>query len=294
MAYARSFSRVGLATLLMLFVAASASGFELGARFNIGNLDFARERPSTATTLPGDEYIWGVTVTGNQELGNGLGIDLSYTDDPTLRHIGYTRVRYSDQFFSITVGPFFGLFNSPSSILQSGLTTSVSLFLPGVARLTLRTDTSLGARLSVEGDYIQELSEISVGFFLPNVLPTLSLTTKRFTERTAAGEQIDLFTQYALETDIFQKNVPYRVVLLFAFQNNSRQFIEETTSIHSYGSIVLGLETTVELFRAVNLIADLDSSVYTFGREALLGQTNSSTFLFRLSTGVSLDLDAVR
>lgn len=277
---------------LVASVAATAPAFELGARFDLSNLDFSRERAGTATTLPGDASNWGVSVTGSQTLGDNLGIELSYADDPILRRVGYTRISYVDQFFSIAVGPFFGLFNSSSTLLQSGLTTSVALFIPGIATFQVRSDNSLGGRLSVAGDYIQERSDISLGFFLPNVIPTLHLRTKRFTQKTAAGEVMDRFTEYALTTDIYQKNVPYRVMLTFGYQDISRQFIEAATTTHAYGSVILGVKATAEVFRAMELIADLESSVYTFGTDALLGTTSADTFLFRLSTGISLDLDA--
>lgn len=291
MEFVRSSSRSVIVALLLLGVASTLSGFELGARFDLSNLDFARDRASSATTLPGDEYDWGVSVVGSQSVGDNIALELSYTDDPVLRRIGYTRLSFIDRFFSISVGPFFGLFNSTSSLLQSGLTTNVAVFLPGVATLEVRSDSTLGGRLSVEGDYIQELSTISLGFFLPNVIPKLNLTTKRYTEKTPAGERVDQFTEYSLTTDLFAKNVPYRLLLTFAYQDTARQFIETSTVTHGYGTLLLGVEVTAQVFRGVDVVADLESSVYTFGTDELLGSTRADQFVFRLSTGITIDVE---
>mgnify|MGYP006286407161 FL=1 len=272
---------------LFLLVTVGATSFEIGAFFDLSSLDFARERPVTATTMPGGSYLWGVAVTGRQELSDSLELDLAFRSDPILRNVGYTLLGYTDRFFRLRLGPFFGLLNSPGTILQSGLSTTVELFVPGIAVLTLRSDNSLSGRLVVTGDYIQEQSELSVGFFVPNAIPRVYIRTKRYTWKTDAGEAVDSFSAYGLETDIFQKNIPYRVVLDFSYQDTSRTFVEGSTTTHRYGALVLGTELSVELFDQLMLRADLESSVYAFGRDALVGQTVADRFLFRLRTGVA-------
>lgn len=280
-----------LLTLLVLGCLANAiPAIEIGGTFDLSNLDFSRDRESTATGLPGDTYLWGITAFGEQQLSDQLALELRYTNDPVLRNLGYTLLTYTDQFFSLRIGPFFGLFNSSDTILQSGLSTTVELFVPGIATFTLRSDNSLSGRLVVSGDYIQEQSELSVGFFAPNVLPTLYARTKRYTYKTDLGENIDSFAAYGLETDIFQKNIPYRIVLDFGYQSAGRTFVEAATVTQTYGAIVLGLEAAVTLFDAFTLTTNLQSSIYVFGTDDLVGQSSADQFLFRLSTGLSYQL----
>ncbi len=278
-----------LVLIITLTLTRGVAAFEVGALFELSNLDFSRERASSATTLPGDSYLWGVRVTGHEMISDALALDLSFTMDPVLRQIAYTRLRYIDDFFAITVGPFFGVLNSPSSIVQSGLSTTVELYIPGITFVRLRSDNSLSGRLVVTGDYIQELSELAVGFYARNAIPTLYVRNKRYTTKTDAGENVDTLTEYGISTDIFQKNIPYRVVLTMAYQDGGRQYVETTTLNHSYGSAVLGALITVDLFDALTIVANLQSSIYTFGRDYLLGQVAADRFLFRLSTGIVLD-----
>jgi hypothetical protein len=277
-----------VATLAMLVLASvTAPAFELGAYFDLSNLDFARTRPVTAPTLPGDSYLWGVAVTGRQELADALSLDLEFRSDPILRNVGYTLLSYTDRFFRLRLGPFFGLLNSPGTILQSGLSTTVELFVPGVAVLTLRSDNSLSGRLVVTGDYIQEQSELSLGFFVRNAIPRAYIRTKRYTWKTDSGEAVDSFSAYGLETDLFQKNIPYRVVLDFAYQDTSRAFVDAETTTHRFGALVVGTDITAELFDRLTIEANLESSMYAFGRDALVGQTVADRFLFRLRTGMT-------
>jgi len=276
--------------LLLVLVPFVSWSFEVGAFFDLSNLDFARDRASTETTLPGADYLWGLEITGSDDVSSGLALDLAYRRDTILRNIAYTRLTYLDDFFSLSVGPFFGLLNSANSIVQSGLSTTVQLFIPGITFVRLRSDNSLSGRLIVTGDYIQEQSELAVGFYAPNVIPTVYLRSKRYTTKTDAGEMVDSLTEYGLIADIFQKNVPYRVQLTFAYQDAGRQYVEATTTDHSYGSLVLGARLSFSLLQAFTIVADLDSSIYTFGRGALVGEVSADSFLFRLSTGVVVDL----
>jgi hypothetical protein len=286
----RYLHRLFLTALLLVTGASLAAAFEVGAYFDLSNLDFSRNRPSTATTLPGDTYVWGVALNGRQQLSDELTLDLSLSSDPVLRNVGYSLLTYRDRFFSLRLGPYFGILNSPSTILQSGLSTTVEVYVPGLTFLGLRSDNSLSARLVVPGDYIQEESELSIGFFLPNVIPTIYVQSKRFTWKTDAGEAVDALTAYGLEADIFEKNIPYRIVLDLAYHDVSRSFLEATETTHSYGALVLGSELSAELFERVSLLVDLESSIYMFGRDALLGSVKADEFLFRLRTGISYEL----
>jgi len=282
--------RISLALLLFL-AAIRLTAFELGGFFDLSNLDYPNNRTSTDTGLPGTLYPWGITITGTDVLSEGLSLDLAFNyQDVVLRNIAYTRLSYIADYFAVTFGPFFGILNSTGSFVQSGISTTVELYIPGVAFARLRSDNSLSGRLIVTGDYIQEQSELAVGFYAPNVIPTVYVRSQRYTEKTDAGEAVDTLNEYGIRADIFQKAIPYRINLNFAYQTAGRQFIETSTVNQSYGSVVLGLRFDVTILRAFTITADLDSSIYTFGLEDLVGEVSSDSFLFRLTTGVSLDL----
>lgn len=276
--------------LLYLFVFACSplSALEISATFDLSNLDFARDRGVTATSLPGQDFLWGVGVSGSQELTPETLVTMEYRNDPILRQIIYTRLQYTDAFFRVTIGPFFGIFNAPDTLLQSGLSTSVQIFAPGIATVGLRSDTSLSGRLVVEGDYIQERSELSLGFFVPNALPTVYIRSKRYSYRTDAGENVDSLTEYGLETVVFQKNIPYRVTLDFAYHFASRQFVETGTTTHGYGALVLGTDVQATVADLFDILLDLETSIYTFGTDFLVGAVSSETFRFRARAGVSI------
>ncbi len=271
--------------LLLILAPTYLLALDLSLNAQFSNLDFARDRAVDATDLPPSELLWSVGAAGRQELAEDVFVDFAYHNDPILRRQFFTRLQYTDEFFRFIFGPFFGLWNAPDTILQSGLSTTVELFVPGFITVSLRSDTSLSARLVVPGDYIQEQSELSLGFFVYNAIPKLYLRNKRFTYKTSLGERIDSLTEYGLRTDVFQKNIPYRVVLDFGYQRGIKTFVEPGTLTHGFGALVIGTEVDATIADTLTVFASLESSIYTFGTDFLVGTVNRDRFVLRTSAG---------
>ena len=282
------------AATLLLVVIASIPGVDLEARFRLSNLEFDRDRVVTDQSLPGDRLDWAVSALVRQPLSDQLSVAFEFDSDPVLRNVVYARLNYIDSFFSVAVGPFFGLLNGGGSFVKSGLSTTVTLFAPGIAVATLRSDTSLSGRLVVPGDYIQEQSELSLGFYVPNAIPTLYVRSRRFSYRAeGGGENVDQLMAYGLETRVFQKNAPYRLTVDFAYQSGSRVFGDPATGArveHGFGALVVGTAVTAELFDRWTAHVDLDSAIFLFGTGDLLGASRGDKFLFRITTGIGLSL----
>ncbi len=290
-------TRILLVSFVLLF-ASIAAGFSLdiGTSFHIGNLNFEKTRVSGDTGFTGTTFPWGIDAFINQNISDGLNLHTAFFMDPILRNISYTLFTYRQNFFSIGVGPFFGIFNSTATVLKSGISTAVRLELPGIMYLSFRADSSIGGRLIQDGDYIQERSDVSFGYYIRNAICSLNLLTKRYTMKTAAGESIDSLTEYSFKTDIFQKNVPYQVLLSLGFHKLSKLFVESGSTIdHSLGSLVIGTKVDVFLNDYLALVFVLDSSVYSFGMGTLVGVSNPGPggYLFKASTGITLNIDNI-
>lgn len=278
----------------MIFASSSAFALELGASFNIGNLAFDPNRASTDTSFAGTYFPWGISVDGTAQLADNLRLDSNFTyNDPLLRNIAYATVTYQGNYFSLGAGPLFGFFNSSTSPLNPGLSVVAQIQLPGVVFLSYRGDSTLAGALVQTGDYLQQSSELSLGYYVPNAIVSLNLLTEKYSMKTSAGNTIDQRTEYSLKADIFQKAIPYRVVLTFGYQTLAKTFVAgSTTTIDQLGSLILGTRLELHPASRLTFIADLDSSIYSFGQKALVGLSNPGPlgYLFQLKTGVRISL----
>lgn len=282
--------------IVLLTVATAVFSLEIGTSFHIGNLAFAKDRTSAETVFDGRSFPWGIDAYVNHWVNEQIGVHTGYYMDPIMRNTVYTRFTYKYSFLQLSVGPFFGLFNSRATLLKSGISTSVKLEFPGIVYIRFRTDSSIGGRIVQTGDYLQERNDLAFGFYVPHAICSLSLQTKKYTEKVAAGETVDSLYIYSFSTDVHQKNVPYKVLVTFAFHQLSKTFIETAgTTVNSLNSIVAGFTVDVDLTDYLTLVAGLDSSIYTFGTNALLGVTNPGPggYLFNATAGIKLNISSL-
>jgi hypothetical protein len=283
-----------LAALSVVFVAVSAftaSALDLGVSAWAGNLGFRTDRAATEATFPGADYFWGLSLYGTQQITDAISFETGFYSDQVLRNTSYTLFSYSEKILSVGIGPFFGFFNDPGTLLKSGISTAVRLELPGIAFVSFRSDSSIGGELVQTGDYLQQRSDISLGFYVPNAICTLSLNSRRFEQKAAASTVIDSLTEYAFSTDIFRKNVPYRLLVTFAYQSLEKSFVAAATTSAILNSIVIGSEVSVALSDSVLLQGGMEGTVYSFGTGTLLG--GASPFLFRAYTGIKVNASAI-
>ena len=284
--------------ILCLFAAViPLRAFEVSTEFQIGNLGFSADRASSATDYPA-QFPWGLSIYGSEEITSDLGVDIGFYYDQTLKNISYTNLRYTQQFFTLGVGPFFGFFNSTTSLLKPGISTAVRLDFPGLIFIEFRADSSIGGRLVQEGDYLQERSDITAGFYVLNAIASVSLLTKSYTYRTKTEEIIDSYVEYSFSADIYQKNVPYNILLTFAYQKRGKSFTDVSTNdavVHDLNSLVLGTRVDFRLTQYLSIMANLESSIYNWGSagEALLTFPTSgiSAYFFNATAGVTLNID---
>ena len=283
-----------LAAILLAFSLRPIAALEIGGSFRFDNLGFKTDRAAADTSFTGLDYFAGGSLFVIHRAADNVSVEAGFLRDDILRSLIYTEIEYQLEYFRLGLGAFLGAFNSPGTLLKSGITTSIGLELPGIAFVRFRSDTSIGGRLVQTGDYLQERSDIAVGFYVPHVICSLNVESKSFTQKRAANlEVVDSLTVYSFKTDIYQKNLPFRILLTFGYQSLDKTYLDGlATPPHTLNSIILGTRLDLNVTRALALIFSLDSSVYTFGQQQLLGVSNPGPggYLFRAVAGFSLDL----
>ena len=176
--------------LLIVFILLGSSLFalEIDASYFMGNLIFPGNYSETSTAFSGKTYPWGISIGASHRISDKLDLKAGFLDDPILRNMIYTEFQYSEDYFSIGVGPFFGAFNSTVPLLNSGISTSIKAQVPGLLFVNFRTDNSIGTRMIETGNYIQTRNEISFGFYVPHAICTLYLDSKDYVEVVSDGE----------------------------------------------------------------------------------------------------------
>ncbi len=275
--------------ILLTAAAVAAVGLDLGVDTWVGNLGFRTDRASTDTSLPGSDYFWGISVFGSQPVSDSVKVEAGFYSDPILRNTTRTIFTYDAKFLSVGIGPIFGLLNDLGTPVKSGISASVRLEYPGVLFFSLRSDSSIGGSLVQTGDYAQELTEIALGLYLPNAICSVGIRTRSFEQKAASQSVTDSLTEYTFSTEMYKKNVPYRLRIWMAYEDLTRSFIAASTTTATLGSVVLGTQVEASLPGAFVVTAGIEGNVYSFGLGTLSG--SDSAFLFRTYAGVRMRLD---
>jgi hypothetical protein len=284
-----------LILLFAILLSAPVGALEVSGMFHTGNLSFDKESIVQEASLSGTKFPYGFSLYASQQINDALNLKAGVFYDPILRYITYTLFEYRQDYITLGVGPFFGTLNTPGSILQSGISTEVTAQIPGMVYAKLRSDSSIGARFTKNGDYLQERNDLSIGYYIPNAICSLNMLSKSFvTRKTASLEIDDTLVEYSFKVDIYQKNVPFQILLSFGYQQLTRSYIDttaSTTTANTLNSIILGTKFTFRLSDALKIIADLDSNVYSFGtgKDGALGLPGGlpEAYLFRSAVGFS-------
>jgi hypothetical protein len=271
---------------------ACAHTFELGADFRLGNLAFAHDRKIGDLSMPGSYFDWGISVFAGQKISDALRIDVGFYSDPILQNISYTTISYVEGIMNISVGPFFGFFNSDlDPILKPGISATVKLDFPGVFFIGITADSTLNTRLGTDLDYIQERTSVNGGFYVPNAICTFAMNQKKFTQLVSDKQVDDSMLEFLFMSDIYKKNTPYRVDIGFAYQLLTKSFLEGgTTTRYTLGSMLVRTALIISITDAVFLTVGADTSVYTYGYDELLAQ-KAPFFAFNCHAGIKINFD---
>ncbi|MFQ3547462.1 MAG: hypothetical protein SNJ56_03920 [Termitinemataceae bacterium] len=286
-------------TLVLVYVV--LIGFQLFAldlsiQGSFGNILFDPARTSALSSTNGTftEHLYYGTgsIKLEQPVADLAALHILLDRDPILRNSLFTMLSYDAGFAKISVGPFFGLFNSAATLVTSGLSTTLTMTLPGVLYGSFRSDTTIGAGITVPGDYVQQRSELAFGFWVPNVLASFRLNTKQFTEKKTADLTIvDSQSRYDFIALVFKKNVPYSVTITMGYQTLKRSYISTSTDSDELAALMLGLDLNSSISQRIKVTAGGEVPLYAWGVGNLQSPA-STTLLYEGRIGITINLDS--
>lgn len=287
----RAFALSLVAAIAML-APSNAAAMDIEASGFFGNLGLPWEGESamTADEYPANLWLTGGRIAFVEQLNTGLSFMAEYETDVVLRNIVRGIITYETGIVSISAGPMVGVFNSLDKVLKTGIDIGFRLELAGLAFFSATVESSMGAGFAKAGDYSQDKTELSAGWYVNNAICSLSMITKQYTSILATGDYMgSASTDYQFAVDVYKKGAPYRVLAELGYRAMTKTYADAT--IDGLGAVVLGAQLSAQLNPVFTIVAGLDSGVYVFGLEQLLGHGPAPTsFMFQGNLGVVVRL----
>lgn len=253
-----------------------------------GNQSFEADRDSSATNLPTAGYRFGGAAAAAVGISEDLEFVGEYERSTVFGNLTRLAFRHHDQLVSVSAGTVFGVANTSAVLLKPGVYTSIRFDIPGLLYARFSSERSLRVDPRKVGDYVMDSLDLAAGLYLPNAILSARIESQSREAMVESGTVLDVESGYFGEIDIFEKNVPYRVLVTFGYRDITKTFISDTTSRHTAGFLVLGTFVSADIGERVTYHVGVDSSVYTFGRNALIGEFANDVYVFRATTGVTI------
>ncbi len=275
-------------------LAAAVNALEIQNLASYGNLAFDSTREtSLGSALFSPNPYWAASIQISERIDDSLAFSLELERDPLLRNLVRALVNYDLGFVRLSAGPFFGPFNTADLPLSAGLSISARLEVAGILYGSFRSDSTIGAGASINGDYIQQSSELSAGFWLPNILLSVRLANDMFAHRLSQEKLIvDRRTRYELVIDIFKKNIPYTVHLNAGYDSLRRSYQGASSAENAedqLDSIILGGGLTILLNQLFKMDIAMEATPSAWGVGGIAGPA-ASAFLFELTVGATITI----
>lgn len=277
--------------ILLLCVNISLHALELEAVAGAGNMAFD---PESEQALDNRQFAPNYFALGHISLkgkySDMINFSIGFEHDAVLRSriLGTVGLNLDHLIFS--VGPFFGAFNTPEQPLNAGITGALRLEYPGIIFGTISGSSTLGSQTSFPGDYTQSAGEVSLGFWLPNVIPVLSINAKSFTKRIHETLLVrDELIRYQFSADVFSKNVPYTIRVDMGYESLKRSYTPgsaDKTETDELKSLYLGFEGTWQVSTPLKLILGLEMPVFSWAEQPMKSPARDSA-LFQFHAGAA-------
>jgi hypothetical protein len=251
-------------------------------------MGLAFDRKSDKTDLGQNSYTTHGSLAVSGTVLDGFILTGSYERHPILRNLAGLTLGYEGQIVQVSAGPFAGFVIESRNpyLVKPGVTAEVRAELWQFGFASLASDVTLDPVLDAKKtDFRQFHVNAQTGFYVPNIITSFEFDRATLFQSQRGREAKDRTTEYAIQTEIFQKNIPYRVLLRFAYRNQRKDYLNGST--HAVGAALFTPGVTILAGESFTFSTELENGIYVFGRKDLLGETVSNRYFFRASVSLT-------
>lgn len=233
----------------------------------------------------GYSYISGDLLL-KSSIYDKIGFKIHASRDNILQNSLSCELTLNADYLYIEFGAFAGMKDS-LEIPDMGITGGIDFFYPGIAFLSFYGSSSLGSRYEFMSDNYRETLEVKLGFWLPNVIPSLSASIKSYSYAKESEDSAirNELIRLQLGADIFAKNFPFTVRVDAGYEIFTR-FYESSGITDEFSAIFAGFEFNWQALKPLRVIAGLEMPVYFIEKEPLK-VTDSFWLLYKFYGGVA-------
>lgn len=243
-------------------------------------------------SLNPDVPRFGLSASVSDRISNRLDGRVYFDRDPMIGNIMGARASYHTSFLEISAGPSFGLLNSDGGshdvkvLFQPGIGIGFKIVIPGYFLASADTDFAMPPATWTNGQSFIQRGELSLGFYLPNVLCTAKVSQRNNTTAYLAGDVVRSVTDWGFYTEAYKKGSPFRISVDFIYR--IQNFIPEgaTAEPVKVGNLMLGTGVTWSPSADMGFFVKMNSALYSFTLNEKVNDLDKYLYEFSLGARV--------
>jgi hypothetical protein len=249
------------------------NGMELTVLGGLGNFSFDTKSTSP---LGSGEFEGALYPFARIQLDESVSDFVAFSGvlerDPVLRNRFSAEAKISAGFFAVSAGPLLGLFNSAESVIRPGVQAGIRFDFPGIVFAALNAGSTFGS-LRSGGDYEARHGRLEFGFWLPNIINTISISEKSYDSQETENLTVrNRILRYQYGADIYAKNVPFEAALNFGYEILTRSVDDFSAAAFEedvYNILFLGAGISFSVKPEFRLLFGGEMPVYSWGTKPL-------------------------
>ncbi|MDR2965609.1 MAG: hypothetical protein LBU88_07525 [Treponema sp.] len=197
------------------------------------------------------------------EINDNLAYNINLVRDNILRNNIEGLFIAKTDYFSFQIGPFFGM----PDVLESpffGLLSNIKLSYPGVVFLDLSGSVTLSQEIEFLSDHTRETLGAKLGFWLPNAIPSVSASYKKFKKIDPFLTVHDTLIRYQFSIDFYSKKHPATFCVDAGYQILTRFYDNDITETYTdeLNLFFAGFELRWQMSNSTKVILGAELPVY--------------------------------
>lgn len=269
--------------LIFIYNTYTISSLNLTTSFNIGNLGFSSDMNESSQGV-----IWGTSIIAEEKLNEIYYFSGGVVFDDVSGNRIESLLSYNSKYIELGMGPTLASINNSQLQLKPGIKGLLTVKKVGKFDLTTEIYSTLGNLSDSESDYSQLETSLELAINIPGAICTFIISNRQFTQFSTDSSSLvsktsDSYSTYALEADIYKKNIPFHLFLTLGYKSVKRVFPtndSEGRELAGIGSIFIGMGTRVSIGKRMLLNASIDSGLYNFSLNDEATITDLPAYLF--------------
>ncbi|MDR0683875.1 MAG: hypothetical protein LBF83_01925 [Spirochaetaceae bacterium] len=231
-----------LCILIFYPMSASPIDFTIGGGVDSASYSPNDKGPAGDTFAPELLPLYFAEFKGDFAVEYNYGIRAAY--DPIWLNTISGNVGYHFGNVNMGLGFFIGDSDLTFQALDAGFSGRAGFEFPGIFFVNAGIASSLDGGSDSAENATRRLFSAQAGFWLPHIFFTFDFERRDFIEQPTNTSKISRSrTMYKLSMDIYSKNTPYRIGLIFGGQSLSRKFEDSSTpeAEVSFDTLIIGM-----------------------------------------------------